>query len=137
MSPRIFGKNERLSDTQESVIRYSFNMISSSIYKIAAAGEAKYPAVTHEQLPFVSSNPNITTSQKANTVSDNHTGGNFNSINYSHPEARQHVANAAFAATSTLDMQQAARINEIKENITNIHEDIDIAEQDRGRINAA
>lgn len=122
MTPKFFNKMEQLSPTQESVVRYSFNMVSSSVYKIAAAAESKYPNVTQEALP-VSANQTI---EKAST-----------SLTTAAPNTRLHVANAAFAATSTRDSQELEHMQQLREDIDGIHMQSEIDSTNRGTFNAA
>ena len=122
MTPKFFSRMERISPTQESVVRYSFNMVSSSVYKIAAAAESKFPNVTQEALP----------------VNNNHTVESASTtLTTTPPSTRLHVANAAFAATSSIDTQQSEHMRQIREDIDGIHGQDAIDRSNEGPINVA
>ena len=71
-------------------------------------------------------------------VTDNQTTANTKlTLTMGNSQTRMHVANAAFAATSTLDVQQSEYMRQIREDIDGIHVQDAIDRSNEGFVNVA
>lgn len=135
-SPKFFNR-ERLSPTQESVIRYSFNMISSAVYKIAAAADSKYPNVTQEPIPLSPAEAQAKSTYEAQVTTNQTTANTKLNMIVGNPDTKMHVANAAFAATHTVDSQLEDHMNNLRTDIADIHLEADADGSNRRSFDAS